>query len=117
MSTRTSIEREEHEVENRRNTIMSHRRLLQGVDLEEGANPPETTVDSIIQDIHDIYDLRETSQGNLVPRRLFFEEVEIIEDQRIPMNSTSLPWYEERYPTPLEVQAALTIQNYIRNHD
>ena len=117
MSPSTSIGREEHEVENRRNTIMSHRRLLQGVDLEEGANPPETTVDSIIQDIHDIYDLRETSQGNLVPRRLFFEEVEIIEDQRIPMNSTSLPWYEERYPTPLEVQAALTIQNYIRNHD
>ena len=114
---RTSIEREEHEVEHRSNTIVSHRRLLQGVDLEEGANPPETTVDSILQDIHDIYDLRETSQGNLVPRRLFFEEVEIIEDQRIPTDFTSLPWYEERYPTPLEVQAALTIQNYIRNHD
>ena len=104
-------------MEHRSNTIVSHRRLLQGVDLEEGANPPETTVDSILQDIHDIYDLRETSQGNLVPRRLFFEEVEIIEDQRIPTNSTSLPWYEERRPTPLEVRAALTIQNYIRNNN
>jgi len=114
---RTSIEREEHEVEHRRNTIVSHSSLLQGVDLEEGANPPETTVDSIIQDIHDIYDLRETSQGNLVPRRLFFEEVEPIEDQRIPTNSTTLPWYEERYPTPLEVQAITTIQNYIRNNE
>ena len=83
----------------------------------ENTTPPETTVESIIQCIHDIYDLRETSQGNLVPRRLFFEEVENREDQRIPTNSTTLPWYEERYPTPLEVQAITTIQNYIRNHD
>ena len=114
---RTSIEREEHEVEHRRNTIVTHHRLLQGVDLENNTTSPETTVDSIIQDIHDIYDLRETSQGNLVPRRLFFEEVENSEDQRIPTNSTTLPWYEERYPTPLEVQAITTIQNYIRNNE
>ena len=85
--------------------------------IENNTTPPETTVESIIQCIHDIYDLRETSQGNLVPRRLFFEEVENREDQRIPTNSTTLPWYEERYPTPLEVQAITTIQNYIRNHD
>ena len=85
--------------------------------IENNTTPPETTVESIIQCIHDIYDLRETSQGNLVPRRLFFEEVENSEDQRIPTNSTTLPWYEERYPTPLEVQAITTIQNYIRNHD
>tara|TARA_B100000214_G_scaffold115989_1_gene81902 strand:- start:1825 stop:3291 length:1467 start_codon:yes stop_codon:yes gene_type:complete len=83
----------------------------------ENTTPPETTVESIIQCIHDIYDLRETSQGNLVPRRLFFEAVENSEDQRIPTNSTTLPWYEERYPTPLEVQAITTIQNYIRNHE
>ena len=50
-------------------------------------------------------------------KEILSEEVEIIEDQRIPTNSTSLPWYEERRPTPLEVRAALTIQNYIRNHD
>ena len=85
--------------------------------MENNTTPPETTVESIIQDIHDIYDLCETSQGNLVPRRLFFEEVENREDQRIPTNSTTLPWYEERYPTPLEVQAITTIQNYIRNHE
>ena len=85
--------------------------------IENNTTPPETTVESIIQCIHDIYDLRETSQGNLVPRRLFFEAVENSEDQRIPTNSTTLPWYEERYPTPLEVQAITTIQNYIRNHD
>ena len=85
--------------------------------IENNTTPPETTVESIIQCIHDIYDLRETSQGNLIPRRLFFEEVENREDQRIPTNSTTLPWYEERYPTPLEVQAITTIQNYIRNHD
>ena len=85
--------------------------------IENNTTPPETTVESIIQCIHDIYDLRETSQGNLVPRRLFFEEVVNREDQRIPTNSTTLPWYEERYPTPLEVQAITTIQNYIRNHD
>ena len=30
---------------------------------------------------------------------------------------TPIPWYEERYPTTLEVQSAMTIQNYIRNHD
>ena len=114
ISLRTSIEREEHEVEHRRNTTMSHRGQLQDV---YDTIPPETTVDSIIQDIHDIYDLCETSQGNLVPRRLFFEEVENNEDQIISTNSTSLPWYEERYPTPLEVQAIRTIQNYIRNNN
>ena len=85
--------------------------------IENNTTPPETTVESIIQCIHDIYDLRETSQGNLIPRRLFFEEVENREDQRIPTNSTTLPWYEERYPTPLEVQAITTIQNYIRNNE
>ena len=85
--------------------------------VEDNTTLPETTVDSIIQDIHDIYDLRETSQGNLVPRRLFFEEVEISEGQRIPTNSTTLPWYEERYPTPLEVQAITMIQNFIRNNN
>ena len=85
--------------------------------VEDNTTLPETTVDSIIQDIHDIYELRETSQRNLVPRRLFFEEVEISEDQRIPTNSTTLPWYEERYPTPLEVQAITMIQNYIRNNN
>ena len=114
ISLRTSIEREEHEVEHRRNTTMSHRGQLQDV---YDTIPPETTVDSIIQDIHDIYDLCETSQGNLVPRRLFFEEVENNEDQIVSTNSTSLPWYEERYPTPLEVQAIRTIQNYIRNNN
>ena len=93
---------------------MSHRGQLQDV---YDTIPPETTVDSIIQDIHDIYDLCETSQGNLVPRRLFFEEVENNEDQIVSTNSTSLPWYEERYPTPLEVQAIRTIQNYIRNNN
>ena len=119
LSPRISIGREEHEVEHRRITIASHhrRRQVEGVEEDERPVSPtetETTVDSILQDIHDMYDLRETSQGNLVPRRLFFGET--AESQSILMQpSTDRPWYEERYPTPLEVEAALTIQRHLRN--